>query len=41
MGRGEAQPAARRGGGRDGVQVFPVRGWRTRATKVRKSTRER
>jgi hypothetical protein len=41
MGRGGTRPAARRGGSRDGVLAFPVMGWRTRATKARKSTRER
>jgi hypothetical protein len=41
MVRGRTRPAARRGGGRDGVLAFPARGRRTRATKVRKSTRER
>jgi hypothetical protein len=29
------------GGGRDGVLAFPARGRRTRATKARKSTREK
>jgi hypothetical protein len=40
MGKGGARPAARRGGGRDGVLAFPARGRRTRATKARKSTGE-
>jgi hypothetical protein len=41
MGRGGTRLAARRGSGRDGVLAFPVRGQRTRANKVRKSTGER
>jgi hypothetical protein len=39
MGRGGTRPAARRGGGHDGVLAFPARGRRTRETKARKSTR--
>jgi hypothetical protein len=35
------RPAARRGGDRDGVLVFPARGRRTQANKVCKSTGER
>jgi hypothetical protein len=31
MGRGGARPAARRGGGRNGVLAFPARGRPTRA----------
>jgi hypothetical protein len=37
MGRGGTRPAARRGGGREGVLAFPARGRRTRATKARKA----
>jgi hypothetical protein len=41
MSRGGTRPAARKGGGRDGVLAFPARGRRTRANKARKSTGER
>jgi hypothetical protein len=41
MSMGGTRPAVRRGGGRDGVLVFPARGRRTRANKTRKSTGER
>jgi hypothetical protein len=37
MGRGGTRPAARRGGGHDGVLAFPVRC----RSKARKSTRKR
>jgi hypothetical protein len=41
MGRSATRPAMRRGSGRDGVLTLPVRGRRTQAIKVRKSTSER